>query len=179
MIKLFFPLCILIICASCTSQKYVYHFDHHNYSAGKAKQQPTTAGETVLEEIDLTLDDASLIASADNRKPVIVPEAAAEKIAPSKEEALRSYKEMSKAERKEFRKEAKTLMKNYVKAVKSGDEGKIAEASKAMDQDLKMAAIFGAVGLVALIIGGDVFWVIGGIALLIGVVFFVLWLSRQ
>ncbi len=50
---------------------------------------------------------------------------------------------------------------------------------KALDKDLKLAAIFGAVGIVALLIGGDVFWVIGGIALLIGVVFFVMWLARQ
>jgi hypothetical protein len=70
-------------------------------------------------------------------------------------------------------------VKTYIKAKKSGDEVKAAEAAAAMDHDLKLAAIFGAVGIVALIIGGDVFWVIGGIALIIGVVFFVLWLSRQ
>jgi predicted deacylase len=86
---------------------------------------------------------------------------------------------MSRAERKEFRKEAKALIKAYIQAKKSGDEVKATEAVMAMDQDLKMAAIFGAVGIVALIIGGDVFWIIGGIALIIGVVFFVLWLSRQ
>lgn len=48
-----------------------------------------------------------------------------------------------------------------------------------MDNDLKLAAIFGAVGIVALIISGDVFYIIGGIALIIGVVFFVKWLVRQ
>jgi hypothetical protein len=86
---------------------------------------------------------------------------------------------MSKEEKKAFRKEAKAQIKQYVKAAKSGDKTQMAEASKALDKDLKLAAIFGAVGIVALLIGGDVFWVIGGIALLIGVVFFVMWLARQ
>jgi hypothetical protein len=50
-----------------------------------------------------------------------------------------------------------------------------------MDNDLKLAAIFGAVGIVGLMLGGatDVFWIIGGIALLVGVVFLVKWLVRQ
>ena len=44
-----------------------------------------------------------------------------------------------------------------------------------------LAAVFGAVGIVGLIIGTgtNVFSFIGGIALIIGVVFFVKWLVRQ
>jgi hypothetical protein len=48
-----------------------------------------------------------------------------------------------------------------------------------MDPDLKLAAIFGSIGVVALIIGGDVFAIIGGIAMIVGLVFFVRWLVRQ
>jgi hypothetical protein len=50
-----------------------------------------------------------------------------------------------------------------------------------MDKDLKMAAIFGSVGLVLTFLGGvnSVFWVLGVIAIVIGVVFFIRWLSRQ
>src|SRR5690606_39816577 len=101
--------------------------------------------------------------------PPSTGEIAPQEVAASEESPARSYKEMSRAERKEFRKEAKALIKTYIKAKKEGDEVKAAQAAQAMDHDLKMAAIFGAVGIVALIIGGDVFWIIGGIALIIGV----------
>ncbi len=47
------------------------------------------------------------------------------------------------------------------------------------DEDLKLATIFGAVGITGLIIGGNVFNIIGAIALVIGVVFFVKWIIRQ
>src|SRR5690606_8941765 len=126
------------------------------------------------------VDAGNLMASADNSN-LIIPSssAAAPRASVADESPATSYKEMSRAERKEFRKEAKALVKTYIKAKKAGDEVKAAAAAQAMDHDLKMAAIFGAVGIVALIIGGDVFWIIGGIALIIGVVFFVLWLSRQ
>lgn len=94
-------------------------------------------------------------------------------------EAVRkTYLQMNKEQRKEFRKELKSEIKHFVKVQK----GKIAPdktTAGGMDHDLKLAAIFGAVGIVALIIGGDVFWIIGGIALLIGVIFFVKWLVRQ
>ena len=52
-------------------------------------------------------------------------------------------------------------------------------APGSMDKDLKRAILFGAVGLVALIIGGNAFQVIGGLSLLIGLVFLIKWLVRQ
>jgi uncharacterized MAPEG superfamily protein len=54
-------------------------------------------------------------------------------------------------------------------------------ATNAMENDLKLAIIFGAVGIVGLMLGGasNAFFYIGGIALLIGVVFFVKWVIRQ
>jgi hypothetical protein len=47
-----------------------------------------------------------------------------------------------------------------------------------MDHDLKLAAIFGAVGIVGLLITG-VFYYIGAIMLLIGAFFLVKWIIRQ
>lgn len=175
--KYFFLMVASAVFASCSTPKYTYYFDRQDYNAGKKQ----TVNETVVvtDEVEkfsneerLRLDPAMLVASTE-KNVVAINETNVETT------ATKSYKEMSKAEKKEFRKEAKTLMKTYIKAKKSGDEIKAAEAAAAMDHDLKLAAIFGAVGIVALIIGGDVFWVIGGIALIIGVVFFVLWLSRQ
>lgn len=176
--KYFLLLVASVVFASCSTPKYTYYFDRQDYNAGKKQKVNdavvTTEGAKELpNEEPLRLDPAALTASADEN--VFAPSET--KLETSTTE--KSYKEMTKAEKKEFRKEAKSLMKAYVKAKKSGDEIKAAEAAAAMDHDLKLAAIFGAVGIVALIIGGDVFWVIGGIALIIGVVFFVLWLSRQ
>ncbi len=173
----FFLLVAAVIFASCSTQKYAYHFDHYDYQAGKKQIQnenplAVQENERITEESPLKLDPEVMMASTE--KNVVASTEVKTESKPAK-----SYKEMSKAEQKEFRKEAKTLMKTYIKAKKSGDEIKAAEATAAMDHDLKLAAIFGAVGIVSLIIGGDVFWIIGGIALIIGVVFFVIWLSKQ
>ncbi len=50
-----------------------------------------------------------------------------------------------------------------------------------MDHDLKLAIIFGAVGLTLTLFGGvnEVFWILGVIAFVVGVVFFVKWVVRQ
>ena len=71
--------------------------------------------------------------------------------------------------------------KEIKKIAKKNDVVESTEATKALDRDLKLGAIFGAVGVVGLILGGAsaVFFYIGGIALIIGVVFFVRWLIRQ
>jgi hypothetical protein len=158
---------------SCSTPKYTYYFDRQDYNAGK-KQLTKDLVENngaIKEDMPIQLNPETLVASTEKSAGILTET--------NTSDASKSYKEMTKAERKEFRKDAKALVKTYIKAKKSGDEIKAAEAAAAMDHDLKLAAIFGAVGIVALIIGGDVFWVIGGIALIIGVVFFVLWLSRQ
>lgn len=178
------PLAVLFL-AACASPKYTYHFDEFDYNKGRSKAPTGTAIADAAPEASVVAADPlkvhaeTLVASADNSHLVLPPVAVAPETSVAEESPATSYKDMSRAERKEFRKEAKALVKTYIKAKKAGDEVKAAEAAQAMDHDLKMAAIFGAVGIVALIIGGDVFWIIGGIALIIGVVFFVLWLSRQ
>jgi hypothetical protein len=77
-----------------------------------------------------------------------------------------------------LRHQLKRDIKAYLAAKRNFDSVKGAQAS-GMDHDLKLAVIFGAIGIVGLAIGGDVFYIIGGIALLIGVVFFVKWVIRQ
>jgi uncharacterized membrane protein len=175
-----------VLLAACSTPKYTYLFDKVDYNSGRhAAERPKAHSQDVVtaqstSESPLRLDANAMVASADAESPAPLSETLSAPVTTAAAEApVKSYKEMSKAERKEFRKEAKELVKAYIKAKKEGDEVKATAAAQAMDQDLKMAAIFGAVGIVALIIGGDVFWIIGGIALIIGVVFFVLWLSRQ
>jgi aminopeptidase N len=160
----------LALLAACSAPKYSYNFDHYNYKGGKKKS--VAAEENVVMQGPEVVKAEELVASS-SKTAVILPEVAAEK----KTEMRKTYAQMNKSERKEVRKQIKTAVKSYVKAKK--DNLKTNQATKRMDNDLKLAAIFGAVGIVALIIGGDVFWIIGGIALLIGVVFFVKWLIRQ
>ena len=172
----------IVLFASCSAPKYTYHFDHYDYNAGKRKaessQQLTSQvqeqeQEFIISEEPLKLNQETLVASADEQKVYV------EQNESKPAEAPKAYKEMTKSEKKEFRRDAQKLMKTYIKAKKSGDDEAAAEAAKAMDKDLRFAAIFGAVGIVSLLIGGDVFYVIGAIALIIGVVFFVMWLTRQ
>jgi hypothetical protein len=47
------------------------------------------------------------------------------------------------------------------------------------DPELRRSAIFTAAGVVALIIGGNVFWVVGSLCLMIGLIFAIKWLLRK
>ncbi len=160
----------LVVLASCSAPKYAYYFDHQNNYAGKKQAQTQVA---VTSEVSpLAVDPQELVASTADA-PVVATEVASEPVAVKKV----TYMQMTKAEKKAFRKELGKQIKSYVAAKKKMNS---VQATKAgMDHDLKLAIIFGAVGLVGLIIGGDVFWIIGGIAMLIGVVFFVKWIIRQ
>jgi len=81
---------------------------------------------------------------------------------------------MSKEERKELRKEVSKLVKE-----KKRENSIHGNSTKALENDVKLAAIFGAVGIVLVIIGGEVLYVLGAIALLIGLYFFIGWLIHQ
>ena len=169
----------VIMMASCSSPKYTYHFDHYDYNSGKKNN--TQASVLVNRQTDaiFSVDQETLVASAD-KDAVLISESVSG-VATESESVSKAYKEMSKGERKEFRRELREEMKNYSKTLKSGDGVASAEATKAMDKDLKMAIIFGAVGLTLNLFGGvnSVFWVLGVIAIVIGVVFFVRWVTRQ
>lgn len=158
--------------ASCSAPKYSYNFDHYNYNAGKKKisgdvNVTKNDGPQAIQPELLTASTSNVIAIAEVA-PIIETKAAPVK---------KTYVQMTKTERKELRTYLKAEVKNNIKAKKESVES--VSAAKGMDSDLKLAAIFGAVGIVALIISGQVFYIIGGIAMLIGVVFFVKWLIRQ
>jgi hypothetical protein len=65
--------------------------------------------------------------------------------------------------------------------LKAGDEVTSVNATKQLDDDLKLAIIFGAIGITFAVLGGinTVFWVIGVIGLIVGLVFFIRWISTQ
>lgn len=159
---------VLGLMASCSSPKYAANFNYYKSNSGYAGGY----GELKTKEtIIAPIEPSKLIASTDE-KMIILEEA------PAANEVRKTYIQMNKTERKALRQYLKKEMKTMVKA-KKNESVESVSSTKAMEHDLKLAAIFGAVGIVGLIIGGDVFYIIGAIALLIGVVFFVKWLVRQ
>jgi len=163
----------ILAISSCSTPKYTYHFDYYDYNSGKKKatsQEVAVSVEQSAEESALTVDEKALVASANESEvyiarptPVI-----------SKEEAVGRIKSMSKEERKELKKEVRKLVKE-----KKRENSIHGNSTKALENDVKLAAIFGAVGIVLVIIGGEVLYVLGAIALLIGLYFFIRWLIHQ
>lgn len=171
--KILYVLVVAIIASACSSPKYTASFNSWDKRVDNqvaATQVTTVIAEPVTEPVTIAQSE-QLMASTSNA-PVDI------KSAP-KEEVRKTYIQMTKTERKALRTHLKSEVKTYVKEHKRNLSVESTNATSGMDNDLKLAAIFGAVGVVAMFIGGDVFWIIGGIALIIGVVFFVKWLVRQ
>jgi hypothetical protein len=161
-----------LIFTACSAPKYAYHFDHYDYNSGR-KQDKTETALAVKEASPLIIDEATMTADA-SASPIASP---IKEEKPAAKSVSKKVTGMSKTEKKEI----KQGLKSYVKSMKKGEIGKGSEATKAWDHDLKMAAIFGAIGIVLTALGGinTVFWILGTVALVIGVVFLIMWLARQ
>jgi hypothetical protein len=165
-------LACVALCFACSTPKMAYKFDYHDYNSGRKAKD--VQQEVASNPGPLPVNAEQLVAMEPVKE---VPAASIESVektvltAPAK-----TYEDMSKKERRELRREFKKEIKNIIK---KKDGVNSIESTKAIDKDLKLAAIFGAVGIIALIISGQVFYIIGGIALIIGVVFFIKWLIRQ
>ena len=88
---------------------------------------------------------------------------------------------MTKTERKAVRTHLRSEIKTYVKEQKKNLGIESSNATGAWDNDLKMAAIFGVVGLVLTSLWGasEILGVIGAVAIIIALVFLIKWLVRQ
>lgn len=178
--KYLFYAIILLFLASCSSPKYTYHFDHYDYKNANAHKAVEGLSETnkETEVFPAPVNEQSLLATTSEH--VVIPDNSKSDYRETRVTGeTTAPRSMTREEKRELRKEAVKSVKEYVKAVKSGDTDKAEKMSKAMDADLRWAAIFGAVGIVSLIIGGDVFWVIGAAALIVATVFLVRYLIRQ
>jgi hypothetical protein len=166
--------CAAVLLAACSTPKYTYNFSHHNYYAGKKENINKQNTQQVNAPSEAIASTENTI--VETKEVVAVPAVATV----SKKAVKKTLAQLSKEERKELKKEIKTELKQYIRELKKAD-GKSVQETKNMDKDLKMAAIFGSVGLVLTFLGGvnSVFWVLGVISLVIGTVFFIRWLSRQ
>jgi len=150
---------------ACSTPKYTASFNSYESYAAKPQTNPApVVADKPVQEVALASNSST---------PLVVAEEAGTSTAVKK-----TYVQMNKAERKALRNHLRSEIKTYVKEQKKHTL-ESEKTNRGMDNDLKLAAIFGAVGIVALIISGNVFYILGGIALIIGVVFFVKWLVRQ
>ncbi|HZX74602.1 MAG TPA: hypothetical protein VFE57_09285 [Cyclobacteriaceae bacterium] len=180
--KLLYLLSIAML-AACSAPRYSYNFDHYDYNAGKRKAASTEA--SAMKSTEATAPEA-LAASAELTASLETPQGTTKITEPSTLTDVQTslganYKQMSKTERKEFRKEVMHAAKSYSKAIRKGDHVAAEKAVQAMDHDLRMAVIFGAIGLGLSLFAGvnDIFWIAGTIAFIIGIVFLVKWIIRQ
>lgn len=167
----------VLLVSACSSPKYTYNFDTYDYNSGRKKKEAekeVVASQTEAPSIQalpspLTVSEENVVASSSPVTP-----APASTLKPAKK-----YGDLTKTEKKELRKAVKTEIKNYLKA-KKGD-GNVSQESKAMDYNLKMAIIFGAVALTLSFFGGvnSIFWILSVVSLVIGVVFFIKWIAEQ
>jgi hypothetical protein len=167
------PVLSVMLLWACAAPKYSYHFDHYDYNSGrKNAAELATASQPVTETSPLIIDEQKLTASAE-------PSSA---IAPADKKIIADkISSMTKSERKTLKQDLKEVMKKYSRVIKKDDHGQVAKATKEMDHDLKLAIIFGAVGVALSLFSGvsEFFWVLAVIALIVGIVFLIKWLSRQ
>ncbi|MFM8911628.1 MAG: lipoprotein [Flammeovirgaceae bacterium] len=168
--KILSILSLAAVLAACSTPKYAAHFPSSSVETGYHK---VTVASAETQQATPNGQPAEMLTASVAAAPVATTTAEVQK------QVKAAFQKLSKEEKKEVRQ----LLKKEIKALaKSGKKEASVSATTArggMDHDLKLAAIFGAVGLVGLLIGGNVFTVIGAIAMIIGVVFFVKWLMRQ
>lgn len=163
-----FLVLLLVVGASCSSPKYAYNFKLHHYPAGKKKvvQLPETPAAVEVNPIWLT-------ASTDNI-PVVTPTELRRA-----DEVTKTNPSVGKPANTNLKKEIKKNIKSVVKEIKKMEPKSVQAAG--WDKDLKMAAIFGAIGIVlgALFNVSNIIGFIGFVAVVIALVFLIKWLLRQ
>lgn len=175
------------VLGSCAPKKYTYHFDRHNYYAGKKANalqkadEKIVAAETATVTNELTVSSEELVAKSTTETALTEKQVIKNNILEKsrslskKQEALKSA--TSPKEIKTLRKEMKSELKELKKDVKTylKDSPQATEDTQQMDKNLKIGLIF----LLAGVIVGIVFGPLGFLLSVIGVVFLILWLIEQ
>ena len=175
---------LVALITACSSPRYAANFHYY-------KSNPELAGGNGVmktqESIIAPIEPEKLVASTNKRStrlmektPIpIEPMASGTGKVVAADQVRKAYFQMNKAERHDLRKALKAVLKN--KAVTHPSNAPRSGQSwwQGWDQDLKLAAIFGAIGTTAMIIYVEPFFVIGVVALIVGLVFFIKWFVRQ
>lgn len=167
---------IALVLSACSTPRYTYNFSHYREGNGTASAPEKKNAMTPQVQAE-----AAPVVATTRTEPVLVApkEDVAEKMGTKEIASKPSH--LTHEQKKEFRNELRKEVKEYHAAVKRGDVAKVKKtgALQAMDHNLKLAAIFGAVGIVLLIIPSVITWVLGSVALIVGIVFFIMWLATQ
>lgn len=179
----------VVFLAGCSSPKYAYYFDHYDYNSGKKKAETPNVqlAQTHFSTPELSplqINQHAVTASAESRIKNVenIKVMVNEQFDPGQRALLeQKYSSLTKAEKREFRKELKSEVKEIIKAKKNGEDIKSIMEKKAMDNDLKMALIFGIVAIVLSAFGGanSIFWILGTVAAVIALVFLIIWIGKQ
>lgn len=159
-------LVVLIVAASCSAPKYTYNFSYHDYQAGKraAQKEAQVTPTTVSTEVVANTQTVPAVTEIQTQKATV--------------EVKKEIATMTKAEQKTFAKEVKKDIKNAVREVKKMNS---VQSAQAMDNDLRLAAIFGAVGIVLGALWGvsNIIGLAGTVCIIIALIFLIKWLVRQ
>jgi hypothetical protein len=171
--NLLFVLAVLFL-ASCSTPKYTYKFDYHDYNAGRKQKQAMK--EVAANPGPVEIQPEMLVAEAPVTAPAEVDRSVTD-AAPTKSAPLT----LSKAERKEMIKDVKAVVKKAMALKKKGDVVETDQAAKAMDADLKMSLVFLVLSILfgALVPVVELFWIVSVAAFVVALIFFIKWLMRQ
>jgi len=161
-------LLLLIVGASCSSPKYTYNFSYYDYQAGKkniVQPEKVIATEINSEVTTGTATTNSTAVLPEDKAPLLTEQ--------------QNHASLNTTEKKTIKKEIKKTINTYVKQVKKM-EAKSVSAS-GWDRDLKLAAIFGAIGLgLGLLYSvNSIIGFIGFASIVIALFFLIRWLMRQ
>lgn len=154
--KYLLPVAFIMLLAGCSAPKYTYRFTPSPDMTveKKALHQEASESQPAQDIVVASADPAASIALTLPEKP--------KKDIPSVKEAVRVLKKTAEKTRAEIR-------------------SVVVPDPASLDEDLKMAILFGVVGAVSLVllILSKLFGILGGIALIIATVYFVKWVLAQ
>lgn len=169
-------LCLLIgigVLASCSAPKSVYYFDYVKHKSAEDAFNPSLP-RLHKEDLTASLDVHPVIAPAADQYTALTVQPAAYR------ETVRKHIQPDRKERREIRQALREHFRSRTKAnrLMHGDEG---QGIDDMDNDLKLAILFGAIGITfGLFAGlGTAVWVLAVASLIVGLVFFIRWLLKQ
>jgi hypothetical protein len=173
-----------LLCA-CSSPRYSYYFDSYDYSEGRKPQIVQLKEKNNFaehRESDLMADASKRIVLEDRSVITPLPSGVNDAETFTGKDEHQNIESLSKFSRKERREFIRDLKDAIRESKKNSHQTDVApDEIKVMDKDLKMAIIFGAVGLTLSLFTGvnAAFGVLGVVAIVVGVVFLVRWLIRQ
>lgn len=152
---------LLLILTSCSAPRYTYYFDQQHYPP---------RNEKTVEKVDNLLlpPNYQILTMATSGEIEIIPVHTMELQNESKITVL-------KIPAPGWNEKVEVAGKGNLQKRVSG----LRATAAPMEKDLKRSIIFGASGIVALILGGSFLWVLGSLSLLIGLIFLIKWTMRR